>query len=484
MMYRLILLTGPSKGQQTTVETAPMTLGGDPDCSIRLQDDEVARKHAILEHKTDGLFIRDLGSMNKVLVNNREVHETRLKHGDVIELGRTRFLVQALVQAEITEETARAVRRRDLASLATVIGLFLLVSFVATVVIWRRFTRIPPPRALQAATSQPPAVAAAKHTGKKAAPTARVTVATGAVSETASPVTEEIRRMREDLADIRESVRGLAVQQPATSATAAAATEQDAATKMALRQKIEGMMEASARDVSANNLLAADQLLESVQIVDPGYAPAYEQRAKLFEQRGMLDEAIEQWSQIIRRSQGTPLYVRAVSERLRLSQAKATGLRHVRIASVEQQKFPVTDTYDEMRILNIALATGLPEQAIEADAVRIEVSFFDEDAKTRVVHSTRAVAPREPLKPDGKWAPNEQKVVSATYLVPKDFRTREAQLGRQDRFYGYVVRVFYHGRMQDQDARPKTLLERAPRTTVAGPGTNQPPRAVARGGAS
>lgn len=483
-MYRLILLTGPSKGQQTTVETAPMTLGRDPDCTIRLQDDEVARKHAILEHKTDGLFIRDLGSMNKVLVNNREVHETRLKHGDVIELGRTRFLVQALVQAEITEETARAVRRRDLASLTTVIGLFVLVCVIATVMIWRRYTRTPPPRAVPAATSQPPAAAAPKRTGEKAASAAKTPAATGAVTETASPVTEEIRRMREDLADIRESVRGLAVQPPATSATAAAATEQDAATKTALRQKIQGMMEASAREVSANNLLAADQFLESAQIIDPGYAPAYEQRARLFEQRGMLDEAIEQWSEIIRRSQGTPLYVRAVSERIRLSQAKATGVRQVRIASVEQQKFPVSDKYDEMRILNIALMPGLPEQAVEAEAVRIEVSFFEEDAKTRVVHPARAVAPKEPLKPEGKWAPNEQKVVSATYLVPKNFRNREAQLGREDHFYGYVVRVFYHGRMQGQDARPKTLLEQAPRPTLAGPGTNQPARAVAKGGAS
>ena len=127
MMYRLIVLTGPAKGQRITVGKEPVTFGRDPACSVCLNDEEVARRHAVMEFTPDGLFIRDLGSMNRILVNKREVRQQRLKHGDQIELGLTSFLVQALVQAEVSgadEERAwerRRTRRRTLVSIAVLL---------------------------------------------------------------------------------------------------------------------------------------------------------------------------------------------------------------------------------------------------------------------------------------------------------------------------------------------------------------------------
>ena len=78
-----------------------MTVGRDPGCVIHLDDEEVAHRHAIFEHNDAGLVVRDLGTMNRVLVNKREVREAHLRHGDEIEIGRTRFLVQALLQTEV-----------------------------------------------------------------------------------------------------------------------------------------------------------------------------------------------------------------------------------------------------------------------------------------------------------------------------------------------------------------------------------------------
>jgi pSer/pThr/pTyr-binding forkhead associated (FHA) protein len=56
MMYRLIILTGPSTGLRVTIESKPMMIGRDPDCAIRVADEEVAKKHAVLEHKPDGIY--------------------------------------------------------------------------------------------------------------------------------------------------------------------------------------------------------------------------------------------------------------------------------------------------------------------------------------------------------------------------------------------------------------------------------------------
>ena len=101
MIYRLIALNGPLKGQRITIDPEPMTIGRDEACSIVLPDNEAALRHARVEQRGSELYITDLGAMNKVIVNKREVKESRLQHGDIIELGRTRLLVEANVTAEV-----------------------------------------------------------------------------------------------------------------------------------------------------------------------------------------------------------------------------------------------------------------------------------------------------------------------------------------------------------------------------------------------
>ena len=113
MLFRLIVLTGNLKGQRITVGNDPITIGRDPACGICVSDAEVATQHAVLEHnELTGLQIKDLGSMNRVLVNNHEIREAHLKHGDIIELGRTRFLVQASVETDLTKKAPKLNRPR------------------------------------------------------------------------------------------------------------------------------------------------------------------------------------------------------------------------------------------------------------------------------------------------------------------------------------------------------------------------------------
>ncbi|MEI7879827.1 MAG: FHA domain-containing protein, partial [bacterium] len=101
MIYRLIILSGDRRGEQITLSQDPMTIGRDKSCDICLNDPEIALSHAEITHTTEGLFIRDLGSMNRLIINHREVHEAHPKHGDVVEVGNTRLLIQAYVQAEV-----------------------------------------------------------------------------------------------------------------------------------------------------------------------------------------------------------------------------------------------------------------------------------------------------------------------------------------------------------------------------------------------
>ncbi len=360
MMYRLIILTGPLKNQRITVTQEPMVFGRDPGCAVTVPDDEISRKHALLEHKPDGLFIRDLGSMNKILVNNREVREIRLKHGDVIELGRTRFLVQAFVQAEVDAEAAPAGSNIVTFIAAGAVFVILMGTF-AGIILW------PKSNPLKTAAATPSA-------GTNAAPAAMPAKAAAVAPE----VTEDLQKLKKEVVSMQHTVEDLARKQ-----TMASNPPAKAPTKPAPAAK------------------------------KPAPPPA---------------------------------------------PPKLTVARQVRLASIDQQKFQANEDFEEMRILNIGLVPDSPTADFRADSVQVQVSFFDEDEKTGAVSPTRAITPKAPLKPDGLWGQEEASYVSATYLVPRGLRQQESRGGQASRFYGYVVRVYYDGKLQDQDARPKTLL--------------------------
>ena len=201
MIYRLIVLTGPLTGQRITIEQSPMTLGRDADCTVPLPDPEAALKHAVIEHRAEGgLRIRDLGSMNRTLVNNREVREARLKHGDEIELGRTRFVVQAIVQAEVTPEP----RRRRGPGLALTLGAIVVLVLGAIASFWR--PRETPPSA------QPPAAHPLPAAATSAVPVAETPGLDLAAPPGAEgpPVDDRIREMREEIEGLRETMQEIA----------------------------------------------------------------------------------------------------------------------------------------------------------------------------------------------------------------------------------------------------------------------------------
>lgn len=133
MIFRLIYLNGAHKGERITITREPMTIGRNPSCAIHLPDDpEIAEQHCTITHgESDELAIRDDGSMSRILLNSHEVKDAKLKHGDTIEVGRTRFLVQAFIQAEVTSAgvpTSQS-RSRPIFPLVLIIVLIGLAAF-------------------------------------------------------------------------------------------------------------------------------------------------------------------------------------------------------------------------------------------------------------------------------------------------------------------------------------------------------------------
>jgi pSer/pThr/pTyr-binding forkhead associated (FHA) protein len=72
-------------------------IGRDEDSEVRLDDDSVSRRHAVLEVDANGVRIEDAGSRNGVKVNGTRIREaTALTLGDRIEIGSQRLTLGEL----------------------------------------------------------------------------------------------------------------------------------------------------------------------------------------------------------------------------------------------------------------------------------------------------------------------------------------------------------------------------------------------------
>ena len=94
---RLVVTDGPAHGRELRLEVVGCRyrVGRGPGCNLVVPDDDISREHAEFERRWDGVFVRDLGSKNGVLLmGERLVGERRLSDGDVLRVGQTTFRLE------------------------------------------------------------------------------------------------------------------------------------------------------------------------------------------------------------------------------------------------------------------------------------------------------------------------------------------------------------------------------------------------------
>lgn len=489
-MYRLVFLTGARKGRRVAVQQGNLLIGRDHDVQLDLrEDDEVSRHHAVIEEQADGYVLRDLGGMNPAQVNGQPVRGAiKLKQDDQIEIGRTIMQFQ-LVQAAVSSA------RRSAGPLQVLTFSLMALLMLGQAAYWLIFPRLHqapiadlPPRTQPAAVvnagtdSVDPLQAELEKAVAQATAEEQTPVLPPPATPTPAPaaVTGEVQDLRSAVANLRKEVESLAaaatdLPPAAVTSEAGADASPPVATNLPTRAKTL-LAEALALEQHAD-LEEADALLERIQVETPSFVPAYVERARLYEKRGMLKKAGEQWTQVLNLSTGTPLYDQAAAERQRLARAEimltvakpastpdsSGGVqlpRILRIVSIEREKFEATQDYDEMRQVRVALRPRPSEGAIDVDDVAVTVTFYDRDAVAALVHPTRALADKNPLTLEGLWRPGEQRMITAAYMVPRDFRRQEAAAhGGSSQYEGVRVRVFYKGKLQDEASVPKDLLK-------------------------
>jgi len=82
----------------------PLSVGRSSTNSLQVHDTKLSRQHCQIRATPDGYFVRDLGSKNGTFVNGARITEARLRNGDRIQVGLTRFLFRCELP-ESTDET-------------------------------------------------------------------------------------------------------------------------------------------------------------------------------------------------------------------------------------------------------------------------------------------------------------------------------------------------------------------------------------------
>jgi pSer/pThr/pTyr-binding forkhead associated (FHA) protein len=109
--FRLKGASGPVINQAFTLGERTV-IGRADDCDLRLDQDGVAGRHAVIEHRDGGLQLTGLDAAHPVLLNGEAVQSAALGSGDEILLGTCRFVLQAPGLRPERVLTGEAVRPR------------------------------------------------------------------------------------------------------------------------------------------------------------------------------------------------------------------------------------------------------------------------------------------------------------------------------------------------------------------------------------
>ena len=87
----IVSVSGDQAGTEYELYRPCVTLGRGPDTDLKFDDEAMSREHAVLEFDGTSFRLRDLGSMNGLLLNGSEVRVAELKNGDRFELAEHAF---------------------------------------------------------------------------------------------------------------------------------------------------------------------------------------------------------------------------------------------------------------------------------------------------------------------------------------------------------------------------------------------------------
>ncbi len=100
MQVALTVLNGVHQGRQIPLTGAKFLIGRDKHCHLRPVREDVGREHCAILVRGEKVFLRDYGSTNGTILNDRSLveGEVPIENGDVFEVGPLRFQVNVTTE--------------------------------------------------------------------------------------------------------------------------------------------------------------------------------------------------------------------------------------------------------------------------------------------------------------------------------------------------------------------------------------------------
>jgi len=87
--WRLVCLTGQTKGEAYIIKGNRVVMGRSEKADIRVMDIKSSREHAELTRVGNDWTLSDLGSQNGLVLNDQKITQSKIKEGDKIVIGQT-----------------------------------------------------------------------------------------------------------------------------------------------------------------------------------------------------------------------------------------------------------------------------------------------------------------------------------------------------------------------------------------------------------
>jgi pSer/pThr/pTyr-binding forkhead associated (FHA) protein len=100
MKICLVVADGPHKGKEIPIKFSQFVIGRDPQCQLRPASSMISRRHCAIHIRQGKIFLKDFGSTNGTLVNDKRVEgEIELKDKDQIKIDPLYFVLQVEASA-------------------------------------------------------------------------------------------------------------------------------------------------------------------------------------------------------------------------------------------------------------------------------------------------------------------------------------------------------------------------------------------------
>lgn len=200
-------------------------------------------------------------------------------------------------------------------------------------------------------------------------------------------------------------------------------------------------------------------------LLEPGNALALAEQAFTFEKMSLPDKAAEQWKRVVLMGERAGLYYSvamskmdaAVQGTMRTAPGGTPEIAKGKVIAIGG--ITLAEEQDASVAKKFTLAVPVRASMAEAVAVREMKVFvlFYERMNGKEITKTAANVSNRWVSAPVDWKDGETETLEVSYELP----TPQARTEQRE-YYGYIVRLYYHGELQDSKAEPASLTQKFP----------------------